>query len=1313
MGAPGVVGCARRAACATAARPAPGPDDEQAIAVVGMGCVFPGATGVAAYWDLLRAGRDPKTCATPDRWRADLACRPGPAAAFASPTSLGGYLTDFAYDWRTHKVPPKQLAQADPLQFMLLEAADQALHDAGWDAARFPRERVGVIVGTEFGGDFAFQMEVALRLPELQKILVDLLARRGMSRPQARKLFEQFSAVLLEHWPALFDETGSFSTNSLSSRIAKTWDLMGGAAAIDAGEGSSLAGLALCVDLLLAGDCDLMVCAAGQRRMALPVYEALSLGGLLSASPHPRSPFDAAADGYVPGEGAGALLLKRLSDARRDGDKIRAIIRGVGGGRDPRDKGSLQLAVERSLAIAAAAPQDLAFVEADGHGLPAADNCEIQALLAVQGPQPRREPLVLSSVVGQIGHLGGASGMASLIKAVLELEHGEVPATFGLQTPLSSLAGSPAAIQAAVRATPLRLATRDGRRLAGVGSSSRHQSFHAVLEAAAAQVPVAAESSAKAAAGTTSPAIGESCASGPRGPRHFGPGWPTMPRMVPRRPPRCSRRPRRALYARRPRRAWRSWLRVRPRWSRNFNWPKSSFASRRPGRHWSNAAFSIASLPRNDRGSRFCSPARAPSIPACSASWSATFRPRRPSSARSTRCSIAHGFQSFGQIAWQENPAFGSDVWTTQVAMLLADTIMAAALADRGIRPDLVSGHSYGEYPALVAAGAWTFEEALRVTRARCDAIDACPTARGGMLATNATPEVIERLAAGLRDRVYVANHNAPEQTVVAGRRETLAEFAGLLERSGCSARLLAVPSPFHSPLMAGAAPAFREAVRKAALVRPALPVISVVTNRVVTEPEEIRENLVAHLTTPVRYVELVRQIASQGPTVFVEVGPQQVLTRLNRSILPVDRAETVACDHPKRPGVEPLCCVQALLECTGRWTSRALPPQAGPKPGAVRGEILHWDATARRREKMRRAATDAPLAPSPASAAPTKAAPADAAPAKAVPVAAPAKPPAALAGVAPTAKVAGAAAGLSGSVTPSVAAAPAPAELESFLINFVVEQTGYPPEVVELDADLEADLGIDSIKKAQLFGELREYFDITPGENLTLDDFPTLRHVLDYLRGAPSKLEPAAAVSAPAGLVASAAPAAAVSATSGLSGECGFERDCRTRPRGTGIVPDQFRRGADRLSARGGGVGCRPGGGPGDRQHQEGPVVRRAARVFRHHAGRKPDAGRLPHAASRARLSAQRAEQAGAGRHGNCHCRLVWQRGFGRGGCARPRGTGIVPDQLSSWSRPAIRRRWWSWTPTWRPTWGSTASRRPSCSASCASSSTSRRART
>ena len=255
-----------------------------------MGCIFPGAPHVPGYWELLASGRDAKSPAPPDRWRADLAHRPGPPQPYRSPVTHGGYITDFHYDWRAHKIPPKQIEQADPLQFMLMDAADQALRDAGYDKKPFDRTRAGVVVGTEFGGDFAFQLQMALRLPDMGKILRSLLSRCGVTADRAGRIEAKFAEALLRHWPALIDESGSFSTSALASRISKTWDLMGGAAAIDCGENSALAALTLAADLLLAGDCDLMVCAAGQRRMGLPAYEALPQAAVLAVARSIRRP---------------------------------------------------------------------------------------------------------------------------------------------------------------------------------------------------------------------------------------------------------------------------------------------------------------------------------------------------------------------------------------------------------------------------------------------------------------------------------------------------------------------------------------------------------------------------------------------------------------------------------------------------------------------------------------------------------------------------------------------------------------------------------------------------------------------------------------------------------------------------------------------------------------------------------------------------------------------------------------------------------------------------------------------------------------
>ncbi len=262
--------------------------DEEAIAIVGLGCVLPGAENPAAFWNLLASGTDPKSPVPSDRWRPEIAMKTAPAGSPAPSSLVGGFISNFEYDWKRHKVPPKQVQQADPLQFMLLDATDQAMQDAGYDQRAFQRENVGVVVGTEFGGDFSFQLQLGLRIPELERHIAAILAQHGFQAEQAQQVGKDYAEAMLKHWPALIDETGSFSTSSLASRIGKTWNLMGGAAAIDAGQSSGLASLSISVDMLLAGDCDMMICAAGQRRMAWPMYESLALGGDLANGPRAR-----------------------------------------------------------------------------------------------------------------------------------------------------------------------------------------------------------------------------------------------------------------------------------------------------------------------------------------------------------------------------------------------------------------------------------------------------------------------------------------------------------------------------------------------------------------------------------------------------------------------------------------------------------------------------------------------------------------------------------------------------------------------------------------------------------------------------------------------------------------------------------------------------------------------------------------------------------------------------------------------------------------------------------------------------------------
>ena len=735
--------------------------DESAIAIVGMGCVLPGAGNLPKYWELLAAGRDPKCPAPPDRWRSDLAYRPGGPEAYRSPATLGGFITDFQYDWRAHKLPPKQVAQADPLQFMLLEAADEALKDAGYDRRQLERAGVGVVVGTEFGGDFACQLQMGLRLPPMQQILAASLARRGLAADRIARVQQQFATALLDHWPALIDETGSFSTSSLASRIGKTWDLMGGAATIDAGAASSLAALAISVDMLLCGDCDMMVCAAGQRRMGLPAFEAMSLAGVLSTSPRPRAPFDAQADGYVPGEGVGVVLLKRLADAVRDGDKIHAVIRGLGTGRANDQGEAFEQAMRRGLGDAATRPEEIALLETDGLARPSADEQQVQAVLAVHAAASRPEPLLVGSVVGQIGHAGGASGMASLLKAVLEVEHREVPRTTGIETPLPSLAAGQNQVQPALQSSAVKTLNARHRPMAAVSSCSKDLVHHVILEAGAAVVndePVSLPTPARVAADWQIVRLGagslddllqklksanaESLFAAAARSR-FNAADRVRAAIVAASPAALTEKLAAAAKMLADRAAWPA-LAQRGVFCRELGLRRPRIAFLFPGQG-SQYAGMLRELVRD--------------VPAAAAALE-----------RCGEIMRRHDCPTLAQIAWSENPQFGGDVFLTQLCMLVADAVMLAAIEDRGIRPALVAGHSYGEYPALLAAGVWDLDQALRVTRARCDAIQACPTARGTMLAVAAPLEAVEEVIAALGEPVFVANHNAPDQVVVAGR---------------------------------------------------------------------------------------------------------------------------------------------------------------------------------------------------------------------------------------------------------------------------------------------------------------------------------------------------------------------------------------------------------------------------------------------------------------------------------------------------------------------------------------------------------------
>ena len=1060
------------------------------IAVIGMGTVFPGAHTLDAFWDLLVSGQTALSELPADRWTKEPGGESNGAPSGKTGNYVGGFVRDYEYDWRKKKIPPKQIANGNPLQYMLLDAAEQALVHAGYDQRPFDRTKVGVVVGTFFGGDFATQLQMGLRLPEFNSILTSILREKGVPDDQIDRVIEQYRKLLLQKMPALLDETGSFTSSTMASRITKMFDLMGGALALDAGDASSLAAVVSGVDILRSGSCDMMICAAGQRSMDRFAYSMLSQSGVL-ASGTPSPPFDAHVTGTVPGEGVGVVLLKRLSDARRDGDHVRAVIRGTGFcTNNGAPEQAIEMAMQRALDSAGATPDDIVAIETSG-GSTATDDHELAGIARSLGTN-RTRPALLGSTVTSIGHCGAGSGMTSLIKASLSFDHQQLPAGVRVTQPSHAAKEYCSTIELPQRNTALQTKNAEQPQLIGVTAGAcSGQTYHLIIEHGHA-APVARQNTSTQDAGT-----------------HKN-GAAMAPQMNTEQPVR--RAPIIASPENQPA--------FRPT-AQPSGFTESAAARNKPPQPSEEAStrFQPGSKPRI----AWMFPGQGSQYPGMLRALVSEFPPAAHAMQRADQAMAKLGHGSFAQLAWENTGGLGVDIWQTQISMLLADYIVSESLAALGVHPDVVAGHSYGEYPAYVAAGVWPLETAIQCTRLRADSLSAGLSAQGGMVAVSVSREVAHQLIQQAGGLIYAANYNTPQQTVLAGERQAIAKVADLAKQSGYSAITLAVPCAFHTPLMSAAARMFSERLPAIAIHSARLPVVSTASARYICDTADIRQSLCDQLTHPVPYVEMVQKIAAEGPTVFVEVGPQQVLTKFHQNILGTQQSvRVVSADQPKQPGLQQLLSVVELLKNCGALESsgevstfqvrREAAPQAEPKTSG------HFDATERRRQSKRKESLqeqpDSSL-PKPKSSNGSHSA-------------APQLVKAKLNGANGTSSTGhmhreSAPAASLGTYERSSGRALETATgqqkqlavldnlesdsstalegLKEFLIAFVVEQTGYPPEVVDLEADLEADLGIDSIKKAQLFGELGEHFKIAaPTGNVTLDQFPTLRHVYDFI---------------------------------------------------------------------------------------------------------------------------------------------------------------------------------------------------------------------
>jgi acyl transferase domain-containing protein/NAD(P)H-dependent flavin oxidoreductase YrpB (nitropropane dioxygenase family)/NAD(P)-dependent dehydrogenase (short-subunit alcohol dehydrogenase family) len=906
------------AACPPAVIEPPTPSPA-AVAIVGMACILPGAPELKTFWSNILNKVDAITEVPADRWDWQPYFDPARTARDKIYSRWGGFIGDVPFDPALFGMPPSALPSIEPFQLLALAVVRAALGDARYLDRPFPRDRTSVILGAGGGGaDLTSGYMVRSSLPALFGAdAAALTDRLGGKLPEWTE--DSFPGVLM---------------NVAAGRVANRFDLGGVNYTVDAACASSLAAIYLAVRDLEAHTSDVVI-VGGVDAIQNP-FAFLCFSKTQALSPNGRCrTFDAQGDGIAISEGFAALILKRLEDAERDGDRIYAVIRGVGGssdGRDrsmtaPRPEGQIR-ALRRAYAQAGFPPTTVGLIEAHGTGTVAGDQAEIQALTSFfDQAGAARQSCAVGSIKSMIGHTKATAGVAGLIKVALSLNHRVLPPTLGVTrpNPKADFPASPFYVNTETR--PWIQADHSHPRRAGVSAFGfGGTNFHVALEEytggfvpdrGAAVDPWPAEllvwrgrSRAEILAAITR--LAESLERGAR-PRLTDLAYTTARTAVAAE----AGQPSLAIVA--------DSLDDFAAKLRSAQELLRGVAER--GHEARGIHFAERPLARDGRiaflfpgqGSQYVNMARELAV---------AFEVVRECFERADRALTVELGQPLSSWVFPA-PVFGPDEERRLQAALTETSIAQPALGAAGlaflhllgglgVEPQMVAGHSFGEFVALCAAGCFSEETLLQLAAARGRFMRECTAEESGaMAAVVAAPQQLEPLLA--EAGLTLANLNAPRQTVISGTRARVERAIAWCSEHGLSAQLLGVACAFHSPLVAPARDRLAGLLRRVPIAPPRVPVYSNTTAAAYPDaPAAIAELLGDHLVRPVEFVREVEAMYEAGARLFVEVGPRNVLSGLVGQILG-DRAHVRASlDGVDRPGVVSLLHGLAALFAEG-----------------------------------------------------------------------------------------------------------------------------------------------------------------------------------------------------------------------------------------------------------------------------------------------------------------------------------------------------------------------------------------------------------
>ncbi|MGD1805494.1 alpha/beta fold hydrolase [Dapis sp. BLCC M126] len=835
------------------------------IAIIGVGCRFPGnANDPDSFWHLLHEGIDAVTEIPSDRWDIDNYYDPDPETPLTAYTKHGSFIQKVdQFDPSFFGISPREAVSLDPQQRLLLEVTWEALENAGIPPNLLRNSKTGVYVGICTDDYTSNQITTAT---------VKILTQSSKNGD---------NAVSVDGY------TGTGNARSMAvGRISHLLGLQGPNIQLDTACSSSLVATHLACQSLRLKECNLAL--VGGVNLILSPGNTIARSKIKALAPDGRcKTFDASADGYGQGEGCGVVVLKRLCDAMADGDTVLATIRGSAINHDgpssgltvPNKKAQKEV-IQQALQNAKIKPHQVSYVEAHGTGTTLGDPIELEALAAIYGKnRPQNEPLIVGSVKTNFGHLEAAAGVSSLIKVALALHHQEIPPHLHLNKPNPYIPWDNIPVTIPTSGIPWEEGEQP--RIAGVSSFGMSGSnVHVILESAPIQ-------------GKSQKAKGKSEDSLER-PLHLltlsAKTKPALEDLVGRYcnylenhvgtfhgtslPDICySANVGRSHFQHR--------LAVLATSGNELREKLGNF-------HTENEIVGLFSgeLPKSNRQPKIAFLFTGQGSQYVSMGWELyqtqpTFR-----SALEECDEILQPYLEkplleviFGNASLLDQTAY------TQPALFAIEYALVQLWKSWGIEPNIVMGHSVGEYVAATIAGVFSLEDGLKLIAARGKLMQQLPD--GGEMVSILASESQVRLAIAPYDsEVAIAAINGPESIVISGASRAIGEICSQLDSNGLKTKRLQVSHAFHSPLMEPMMAEFEAIARQINYNHPQISLISNISGKLADESIATAKYWVNHIRQPVRFAQSMETLYQKGYTVFLEIGPKPILLGMGRQCL-------------------------------------------------------------------------------------------------------------------------------------------------------------------------------------------------------------------------------------------------------------------------------------------------------------------------------------------------------------------------------------------------------------------------------------------